>query len=547
MADNNELSDDIGLIKEEGLEIGEESSGIGGGLAAYAFTINYIFGAGVLGVPYALAHAGVVVSSITLVLFSAMSCIAMIWVVETCARGDAMVTGGKFAFKAPSANWADLSASFTASFNESSSFHDTPSTPSTVPKKGQRASFLQPAESDPEYQPTYEISTLRLEVGELSEMFLGRRMRYLFDLSVTIFSLVSMWLYAVLFTLSMSETLPLTFIASDTCTYDAGLWNVSAECRSLYWVYLLVFLAMMLATAFVDLSSQVRLQQTLTVMAFVCVLLMVGTVAVAVCVTDGGHLPSSTSNSTSNSTSDSSNVGYIPAATWFDADGFGKAFSAFIFAQLCHHGIPGLIQLVPNKRQCKPIFMAAVSTTTTVYLFLGILCAMYFGQSTAPDMGTNKVISLNWGDYTEGVVPWHDLIRYVVRLYPAVSVTAAFPLYANTLGLNWLLLAPERIQQSFVATIAVRWLAIIPGVVGAALMSDASTIISIGGLFGFMIEMVYPALLSIISTRKCRETFGGSAATPYGWHFSKDTYAYAVLGIAAVAFVYALISLITSS
>lgn len=172
------------------------------------------------------------------------------------------------------------------------------------------------------------------------------------------------------------------------------------------------------------------------------------------------------------------------------------------------------MQLMEDKESCKSVFQAAVSTTTTVYLCLGVLVAVFFGQSKVSGMGTNSVVSLNWADYTEGLVPWHDLVSYCVRLYPAVSVTAAYPLYANTLATNWQLLLPPRLQSSYWTTIGIRWMAVIPGLVGAAMMSDATTIISIGGLFGFVIEMVMPALLCIVSKRKCREAFGGSAATP---------------------------------
>ena len=51
---------------------------------------------------------------------------------------------------------------------------------------------------------------------------------------------------------------------------------------------------------------------------------------------------------------------------------------------------------------------------------------------------------------------------------------------------------------------------------------------------------------SIVSARKCREELGGDAKTPYGWHFSSDGYAYAVLAFSAVAFVYAVITLVLS-
>ena len=65
-----------------------------------------------------------------------------------------------------------------------------------------------------------------------------------------------------------------------------------------------------------------------------------------------------------------------------------------------------------------------------------------------------------------------------------VSVFAAYPLYATTLGTNWELALPESVARTKALKIGINWLAVLPGIVGAAVMSDASLIISIGGLFG---------------------------------------------------------------
>jgi len=187
-------------------------------------------------------------------------------------------------------------------------------------------------------------------------MFLGKAAKIGFDLSVTFFSVVSMWLYAVLFAISMAETLPLPFIVKSgtTCDYDPGLWAVSDECRVLYWTYLVIFLAAMLIAATQDLSGMVGLQKGLAGIAFTCVFCMIATTITAIANTPGGHVIEPIANTTSGSDSGS---GYVPAPIFFDYVGFGKAFSAFVFAQLCHHGVPGLIQLMEKKDCHKVVYM----------------------------------------------------------------------------------------------------------------------------------------------------------------------------------------------
>ena len=63
----------------------------GGGIwVPLAFCINFIFGAGVLGIPYAVAHAGVLASVVTMLFFAFLSALSMVWLTEACARAEAM-------------------------------------------------------------------------------------------------------------------------------------------------------------------------------------------------------------------------------------------------------------------------------------------------------------------------------------------------------------------------------------------------------------------------------------------------------------------------
>jgi len=495
----------------------EKPSG-GGFFTVYALTINYIFGAGVLGVPYAMAHAGVVVSSLFLIFISSMSCIAMLWLVEVCARGEAWVAGGAAKTVDPSVDWSNTQASFHTSFTADEA-------------SNQRASMISDVVDEKASMEPYEVTKRRFEVGELTAMFLGSNWRRAFDWSVTLFSIVSMWFYAVLFALSMADDFPLHFVAPDGCDFSGGdIWKTPAACRSVYWLYLTLFVALMLFMTTMDLSGQAWLQRSLTITAFVCVSIMVITVVVSMVTTPGGHMVEDVAN-------------YEKAPMLFDIKGFGLAFPTFVFAQLCHHAVPGLVQLIDDKKACHRVFVCALSTTSSVYLVLGVLCACFFGKA-AGSHGINKVITLNWADYTEGSSIYYNVVSYVVRMYPVVSVTAAFPLYANTLGSTWELMLPTKMQGGNKVKVLMRWASIAPCIIGAALLTDASTIISVGGLFGFIIEMVAPAGLSIVSKRRCKEMYGGTGRTAYEWHFSHDGYAYAVLAFAFCAFIFCLINLI---
>jgi len=68
----------------------DEKEGKLQGLVMGAFAVNYIFGAGVLGIPYAVAHGGILASSLTLILSSIIGLMSMNWVLECQERANVM-------------------------------------------------------------------------------------------------------------------------------------------------------------------------------------------------------------------------------------------------------------------------------------------------------------------------------------------------------------------------------------------------------------------------------------------------------------------------
>eukprot|EP00126_Sphaerothecum_destruens_P013153 Sdes_comp22500_c0_seq1m20950 len=60
-------------------------------IVAYAFTINFIVGAGVLGLPYAFQKAGILLSFIFFAFASTLLCITMTYIMETCARAEGLL------------------------------------------------------------------------------------------------------------------------------------------------------------------------------------------------------------------------------------------------------------------------------------------------------------------------------------------------------------------------------------------------------------------------------------------------------------------------
>ena len=215
--------------------------------ASLAYTLNFIFGAGVLGIPYAVAHAGIVASSFTMLFFAWLSAVSMVWLTEVCGRGEAVqswnemldrqrrrdggrvagLEGGPSAAAAKARPGQGLETSLLASAADGAG--------ATDPAELELAD-LQLAASI----PTFNVTRRRMEINELSTLFCGKGAGIYYGTSLTLYSLASLWFYAVIFALSLTNALPFVpgsykeghWVSGSICDFDGlGLSGVSAACR----------------------------------------------------------------------------------------------------------------------------------------------------------------------------------------------------------------------------------------------------------------------------------------------------------------------------
>jgi hypothetical protein len=195
------------------------------------------------------------------------------------------------------------------------------------------------------------------------------------------------------------------------------------------------------------------------------------------------------------------------------------------------------------------VFVGVITTTTVLYLVLGILCAMFFGiQDEADRHQINNLITLNWQDYTAGKLtagPFARVLSYFVRLYPAVTVSAAAPLYAITLGNSW----HNSYYQSQASTphaqekkTAFYIAAMLPSMFCAALMANISFMLFFVGISAFVIAFFLPPLMQLTSRRMVL----GCEKTYYTNRFSDPFYCYLCLCFAVVALLYTVYSQFSS-
>lgn len=258
-----------------------------------------------------------------------------------------------------------------------------------------------------------------LEVSELCRLFIGRRAQAIYDVSISAFVLCAAWMYATIFALSLAQTFPLVVGNGTRCHLDSVYVWEEPTCWMDYLIYIGAFFVVQVWLVMLGLERIQGVQQAFTLLGFVALFTMLGTVA-------GGLVEEGTSK-------------LDEKVVLFDLSGYGKVFGTFIFAQLVHIGVPTLTRVAGDTPLLmKDVLVVVMTGTTLLYLLLGTVTALFFGTH-GPDK-LNKIISLNWKDYTAGhahAQGFATVVSYAIRLYPAVTVSAAFPLYAITLGTSW--------------------------------------------------------------------------------------------------------------
>jgi hypothetical protein len=218
--------------------VGERAAPVAGSVAAFAFTLNYIFGAGVLSLPHTVANAGVIGCAVFMIFTSLVSAVSMIWLTEVCGRAEALTRCA-----------------------EERAVETTSSSPL-------RTDFIADRPENAG-KNLFRISSRRLEVNQLSELVLGKWAGRVYSASVTFYSLGSMWFYGVIFARSLTETFPLKMFVPEghTCDLSRRLVDVSSACHDTYLLYIGIFLLITMFASMFDLSQQKKLQTGLSALA----------------------------------------------------------------------------------------------------------------------------------------------------------------------------------------------------------------------------------------------------------------------------------------
>jgi amino acid permease len=423
----------------------------------FCFTINFIVGVGILGIPYAMVQAGFVYSIILLAVVCLVGWMTSWWILEALSRTHAILRH----------------VEEKRALRESQEFYK------------EQARVIMSAEGgghDHEKNlPNYYLDPARrVEVVDMFEIILGTKWKIFYKVCISLFIFGTIWSYASVFGTSLSSHVSIPFInAGNTCDLYAEGGSLNSGCNSLYTFYLAIFACIVVPLSCMDLKDQKVFQVFLSICRFAMIAMMLGTVI------DQGITNKNSSGNFGNASlpsevKTSGMIAFIPVA---------------VFAQIYHHSISSITHHLENKKKAPYVFGAAMLCCTILYSILGVFVGSFFGM----DIVESCII--NW---TKPGAPGPKAIATIIVLFPPFDILSAYPLNAITLA-NSLIDSKSNLPKRQITMFRVA-IALFP-IIGAALLHDLEAILKWIGSLAVLIGFVFPGILSISARKRCFELF----------------------------------------
>jgi len=303
----------------------------------YAFTINYILGCGVLGVPYAIQQFGSITGGVLILVIVTFASYCTVMGVAECGEAiylskiksnslivatvAARTYGSVVASPQPHSEPTSSSDTENNSYlwKASPSIFPNPTSPSSIPSIDLQDSSPMP--------PLISHPPQHYEVTELVELLLGKSHQRIYNCCLLGLMYVGCLAYSQVFNNSVVALLP--FVGDDTPLLTKLLPPT-------------LFSVIVIPLTLIDLEEQTQLQLFMFVARFVSIFSMIGGALVGLYCKSGDDSSNSISISNSNSNSDDSSNAF---------QSFGLMFSTSLFSQLFQHSVPGLVRPLNREKQ----------------------------------------------------------------------------------------------------------------------------------------------------------------------------------------------------
>eukprot|EP00754_Rhynchopus_humris_P025798 Rhum_TRINITY_DN14967_c17_g1::Rhum_TRINITY_DN14967_c17_g1_i1::g.131503::m.131503 len=492
---------------------------------AYVFTINVVFGSGVLAMPHAIQSAGFGLGGIMLVVVSCIAWTTVMWVCEAISRLCFVNT----LYKDLVVKLEDEDGPLIPKDDFS---------PAVVSRLVAKEDFEQLSAE----KATIEQLDREWECNELCSAFLGPRWGMVYDACLCLYTWAVMWLYVTVWCQAFVTIIPLPHLTSFKQCDDLS----THECLSAYRWFVLVFVVAMSVLCVRNWKIFDRIQSTFTVYAYICLAIMLITAVIGLYTVPykaGGYhaVEADTDVETDVDGYYSADVTndtkpYIGKGNKFaDMSQFSALFGCCIFSQMAHQGTSQILFVMSDKNHAGKLFAFSFLTTSLFYTALSVAAGLYFGSHV------NQIVTLNWEHYSfyaDGHENWlSDLLFVLIVIFPVGTTSAAYMFFVRTLGAQMEHWMTKQLIPHISNTLLCKVIAFTPPIIGGIATHNVDTIVKVAGLLGFTIMIFFPAALQLRSIRVL-EDLGVATQTPFsGWQ-SHIPCVYGLLVVGSAGFVF---------
>ncbi|CAM9330066.1 unnamed protein product [Hapterophycus canaliculatus] len=296
-----------------------------------------------------------------------------------------------------------------------------------------------------------------------------------------------------------------------------------------YRMYVVLFGLVVVPLSTLDIKEQATFQVVLTMLRFLALVLMVGSISVSL-YTGGEPFGPGTEVF----------VGTTDLVIW---RGMLKAVPAGIFALSLAATSSTIVSGLDQKHSVGNVIWTAMISAAVTYACISVSTAYYFGKSV------NGSCNVNWTNYApNGDGPASSLLAtagrllaYFVVLFPAMDVMSVFPLNVMVVANNMMAAVyndhVDNAENDAVIVTTFRIVCAVPPLLCALLWRDFAAIVGYAGCLTVIIAFVFPAYVNLLSKRMCEERFGESK-TPFTGAVTSSTPAlYACIGFGVFLFI----------
>lgn len=356
------------------------------------------------------------------------------------------------------------------------------------------------------------------EVTEAFYVFCGTRWRDTYAIVLGVSFLSCSWVLAILFSQTLSSSIPGIYHSEEICFTT----STTSICNTRYLINMMILALITTPLALMDAKEQSYIQNTLTVIRVLRIILMCVTPLLAITSTDMFE-------SFSQSFQDSNII--ISPPFWIGTTlGLTQILSAAVFSQFLNGSVPIVVDCLSNRNNFLPTIHYTFLICFILYLLLSLIVAYKFGNHTM------NPCNLNWAGYrwpsslVGDECPINSycdisakIVEFIVVFCPAIDVASAYPFLGIILGnsATELIYGPppdldplfaigslqnsnnnQNNQQNILSNYKLKnkllrfFMNILPMIL-AVTLTDFSRVIQLTGVVSVLLCMVYPPLLSM--------------------------------------------------